>query len=111
MGRECVDHDLQIVVHLLTVRTLVPVYDARGLCTNEVGIEILQLCKKSGLEWLENVDIEARSFVGVVHCAKWIPSAKHTGKERVQLSIAEVYLLADPELDEWAAGGSGSSTK
>ena len=105
------DHDFQIIVHLLTAHTLVPVYDAHALCTNEVGIEILQSCKKSGLERLENVDIEARSFVGVVHCAKWIPSAKHTGKERVQLSIAEVYLLADPELDEWAAGGSGSSTK
>ena len=79
---------------------LVPVYDACALCTNEVGIEILQSYEKSGLEQLKNVDIEARSFVGVVHCAKWIPSAKHAGKERVQLSIVEVYLLADPELDE-----------
>ena len=79
---------------------LVPVYDARALCTNEVGIEILQSYEKSGLEQLKNVDIEARSFVGVVHCAKWIPSAKHAGKERVQLSIVEVYLLADPELNE-----------
>ena len=79
---------------------LVPVYDARALCTNEVGIEILQSYEKSGLEQLKNVDIEARSFIGVVHCAKWIPSVKHAGKERVQLSIVEVYLLADPELDE-----------
>lgn len=58
---------------------------------------------------MENVNIEAGSFVGVVHCAKWIPSTKHAGKERVQLCILEVYLLADPEFDEWASGSGDVS--
>ena len=82
------------------IRTLVPVYDARTLCTNEADVDMLRSYEKGGLEALGSVDIEVGSFVGVVHCAKWIPSGKHRGKERVQLSIAEVYLLADPEVDE-----------
>jgi len=80
--------------------TSVPVYDARTLCTSEVDINALQSYEKGGLEALGGVDIEVGSFVGIVHCAKWIPSGKHVGKERIQLSIAEVYLLADPEVDE-----------
>lgn len=74
-------------------------YDARTLCTGETNIEILQSYEKDGLKWLEGVDIEAGSFVGVVYCAKWIPSRKYPGKERIQFNIAEVYLLADPALD------------
>jgi len=80
--------------------TSVPVYDTHTLCTNEVDINVLESYEKDGLEVLGSVDIEHGSFVGVVHCAKWIPSGKHVGKERVQLSITEVYLLADPEVDE-----------
>ena len=60
---------------------------------------MLMAYEKDNLEQLGNADIPAGSFVGVVHCAKWINSVKHTGKERVQLSIAEIYLLADPEID------------
>jgi len=85
------------------VQTLVPVYDARALCTDEVDIGALRSYhtdRRGSLEQLGNVDIQVGSFVGVVHCAKWIPSAKHTGRERVQLSIAEVYLLADAEVEE-----------
>ena len=83
-------------------------YDARALCTNEVDIEALRTYHKGDLEQLENADIPAGFFVGIVHCAKWIPSGKHTGKERVHLCIVEVYLLADPEGDEWT-GGSGAN--
>jgi hypothetical protein len=89
---------------LLMRQTLVPVYDARALCTNEVDIGALQLYgmdQKDKLERLTKADVQIGSFVGVVHCAKWIPSGKHPGKERVHLAIVEVYLLADaPEADE-----------
>jgi hypothetical protein len=85
-------------------RTLVPVYDAHTLCTNGVDIRALQsyhVDQKANLERLTKADILPGSFIGVVHCAKWIPSAKHKGKERVHLSIVEVYLLADAaEADE-----------
>jgi hypothetical protein len=85
-------------------QTLVPVYDARALCTNEVDIGALQsygMDRKDKLERFTKADVQTGSFVGVVHCAKWIPSAKHPGKERVHLAIVEVYLLADvPEADE-----------
>ena len=60
---------------------------------------MLMAYEKDNLEQLGNADIHAGSFVGVVHCVKWINSVKHTGKERVQLSIAEIYLLADPEIN------------
>lgn len=86
------------------VSTSVPVYDARTLCTDEADISMLQSYEKSSLEVLSGVDVEIGSFIGVVHCAKWIPSGKHAGKERIQLSIAEVYLLADPEVDEYTSG-------
>ena len=78
-------------------------YDARALCTNKVSIDSLNSYegqKGDLVERLGNVDIEAGSFVGIVHCAKWIPSVKHVGKDRVYLTIAEVYLLADPEVNE-----------
>ena len=83
-------------------------YDARALCTNEVDIEALRTYDKGDLERLENADIPVGSFVGIVHCAKWIPSGKHTGTERVHLCIVEVCLLADLEGDEWI-GGSGAN--
>lgn len=83
---------------------LVPVYDARALCTNEVDIKALRSYQKSDLERLGNVDVEVGAFVGVVHCAKWIPSRKHQGKDRVQLSVTEVYLLVDAEADERTGG-------
>jgi hypothetical protein len=92
---------LRAIIHLLMVQTLVPVYDARALCKKEFDVEALESCRtdqKGGLERLRAIDVGAGSFVGIVHCAKWITSAKRAGKERVQLSIAEVYLLADAEV-------------
>ena len=101
MGREYVYSYLSYSLFVDDMH-LVPVYDARALCMNEVSIDSLHSYQshKGDLERLGNVDIEAGSFVGVVHCAKWIPSMKHVGKDRVYLSIAEVYLLADPEVSE-----------
>ena len=78
----------------------VPVYDAHMLCMDEVDIQVLQSYTKNSLKRLGKVDIGVGSFVGIVHCAKWIPSMKHSGKDRVQLGVAEIYLLVDPEFDE-----------
>jgi hypothetical protein len=62
------------------------------------GVDIKELAsyRKDSLKRLANVDVEAGAFVGVAHCAKWIPSVKCPGKERVVLNIVEVFLLADP---------------
>jgi len=79
----------------------VPVYDARVLCTGEGNINTLGSYRKDQLQRVDYVDIEVGSFVGIVYCAKWIGSPKRGGKERVQPSIAEIYLLADPEVTEW----------
>lgn len=85
---------------MLIFYTLVPVYDARDLCVNGVDIEKLESYKKGDLTRLDNVDVEVGAFVGIVHCPKWIPSHKCEDKERVALNIVEVYLLADPAVDD-----------
>ena len=64
-----------------------------------VDVERLELYRNSDLDQLANCEVEPGSLVGVVHCAKWIPSVKQMGKERVALNILEVYLLADPADD------------
>ena len=109
--RVSLSQPVQTDVRLLTTHTLVPVYDARALCTDEVDIGELRSYNKGSLEQLENADIPSGSFVGIGHCVRWIPSGKHTGRERVQFSIAEVYLLADPEVDEWVGGSSRNSAE
>lgn len=85
----------------------VPVYDARPLCSSDGDINLLRSYKsywKDGLERLGNTDIAVGSFVGVGYCAKWIPSKR--ARERVQLTISEVFLLADPPVDGPIGGGS-----
>lgn len=64
---------------------------------------MLQTCRKGDLDQIECAEVPEGSFVGVVHCAKWIPSVKHAGKYRVALNIAEVYLLTDAPDDFIAA--------
>ena len=86
--------------HLPIFYILVPVYDVRNLCVNGIDIKKLESYKKDNLTWLDNVNIEVGAFVGILDCPKWIPSPKCEDKERVTLNIMEVYLLADPTVDD-----------